>query len=295
MNFKYLILSALAIAVIFTQTESYGQCGSCSAAFSGSAMAAGTSNVGVLKEGSIRTIGIYRYLYGSRYYEASNRLNKFSNEELSIHFSGIHLGYGVTKRFTIETELSAFPNKDLNMGFERTQISGLSSAAFIGKYTIFADRKNKQEITLGGGARLPLTSNTVLSGNLGAMVQFFFFKNLFSDVNLILSNRSEFFAKDSQDFHLGNSYVTSLFISSPIIENLNGIAEIRYDHLDQSNDKDGLIEDSGRSLLSFVPQINFQFNKFSISVFSELPIHKEYKGTQLGEDIGLGLAFIIMF
>lgn len=290
-------LTTLIVLILMYISPMYvnAQCGGCNAAFSGSTLAAGTSNIGVLKENSYRIISVYRFLYGSNYYRGDERLKKFDDEELNIHFVGFNLAYGVTKSFTIETEFGGFLKKDLNMGYDRTDISGLSSLAIIGKYTLFADRENKQEITISAGGRAPITPNSTLSGNFGAIAQIFYFKSLTDGLNIIFLNRSEFFIEDKHDYQQGNSYITSLFLSQELVDDLNGIIEFRYDYFDKSYQAGEVMPNAGRDIFSLVPQINYNLDKVSISAFTEIPIYKNYSGLQLGEDFGLGLALIYMF
>ncbi|MDT3737876.1 MAG: hypothetical protein RO257_00085 [Candidatus Kapabacteria bacterium] len=288
-----IVTFAIFLLILFYY-QTYSQCTPCSAAFSSSAFTAGTSNVGVLKEGSLRIIGMNHFIHGSRFYSGSEELKKYYDEELNIHFMGLNIGYGLTKKFTLETEIGAFPDKDLNFGFIREKISGFSSAALIGKYTIYSDRANAQEITLGLGGRLPLTSNTTLSGSPGLILQLFYFKNLTDDLNMILFHRSELFAEGRDSINLGNSFVTSLFLTKGIIDDLTGIIEARYDYLTKSNHDSTPIINTGRSILAIVPQLSYHFTDISISGFVELPIIKNYEGVQLSEKIGAGIALIYM-
>lgn len=286
------IIIATLIFCFLNETKS--QCGCCSAAFSGSALAAGTSNIGVLKEGTLRVIGINRLLYGNRFYDGPDLLKKFYDEEMLINFTGANIGYGLTKSFTLETEIGSFPYKELNFGYTREKISGFSTINVIGKYTLLADRVNKQEITIGGGGRIPLNSNTTLSGNPGVIFQLFYFKNLVDDFNLIFLNRSEIAFKDSENFKQGNSYINSVFLSKGITHKLYSLFEIRFDYLDKSYDGDDELLNSGRYVLSLVPQISYNLGKLSLAGFFELPVLKNYNGIQLGEKFGCGIALVYM-
>lgn len=286
---------ALVFAFLFVSSNSYSQCSCCTAAFSGSALAFGTSNVGVLKEKSFRIIGVYRYLYGSRFYDGTHELKKYSNEELNMHFTGINLGYGVTKELTLESEIGSFPNKDLNMGYLRDQIAGMSSLSLISKYTVLSDKRNAQEITFGFGGRMPLTKNEFLSGNAGLIMQLFYFINPIENINFVLLERSEIYFKNSDDKTQGGSHILSLFTSRRIVDNLAGILETRFDYLTKSHIGGKELINTGRSIISVVPQLNYNFDKFSISGFAEIPIYKNYNGVQLSEKIGSGIALIYMF
>ena len=284
----------IILFVILIQTRTYSQCGCCSAAFSGSALAAGTSNIGVLKEGTLRVIGLHRFLYGDKFYEGSTQLKKYYDEEMMINFTGVNIGYGITKSFTLETEIGAFPDKDLNFGYTREKISGFSSFNLIGKYTLLADRENKQEITIGAGGRIPITSNTTLSGNPGAILQLFYFKGLGDDFNLIFLSRAELHTQNSENFLQGNSFINSLFVSKLVTTNLYATLETRLDYLDKSFEDNKALINTGRSVISVVPQISYSVGKFSLSGFVELPIYKYYTGIQLSENIGAGIALVYM-
>jgi hypothetical protein len=294
MKFKIFLISVFTLSNIFIY-KSFAQCSCCSAAFSGSALAAGTSNIGVLKEGSFRFIGLYRYLNGSRFYSGTDELKNLYGEELNVHFTGFNLGYGVTTKFTIDLEGGAFPDKDLNFGYTRDQISGMNSLALIGKYTIFADKETSQELTLGAGFRQPLTSNTTLSGNNGAILQLFYFKNITDDFNLIIFNRSEFYLTDKSNFKSGNNITSSVFLTKGIFEKMTGILETRYE-LQGISSQDNLdLINTGKQILSLVPQISYNFSDFSVSGFFELPVYRNFEGVQLAERFGAGLAIVYMF
>ncbi|MBX3042302.1 MAG: hypothetical protein KIT33_08815 [Candidatus Kapabacteria bacterium] len=295
MKNKIFELLALILAAIICQYNlMYSQCGCCSAAFSGSALAAGTSNIGVLKEGSLRIIAMHRALYGDHFYDGTQKLGKFYDEQMLINFTGINIGYGVTKRFTLETEIGAFPDKNINMGYQIERISGFSSINLIGKYTVLADRDNKQEITIGAGYRQPLSGNVALSGNSGGILQLFYFKNLYDDFNLVFLSRAELFLINPDKFEQGNSYINSVFISKKISEKFYGLVEFRYDHLSKSYQESELLINTGRSVLSIVPQLSCNFGKLSVSGFFELPVYKNFNGIQLGESFGAGIALVMM-
>jgi hypothetical protein len=289
---KKSIIILILIFLFYEKSES--QCGCCSAAFSGSSLAAGTSNVGVLKEGSWRVIGLYRNLYGTKFFNGTKELRKYYDESLNIHYSGLNVAYGFTKDFTLETEIGAFPYKNLNFGYSEENISGFSSLAMIGKFTILADKQNSQEITIGGGARLPLSSNTTLGGNFGIAVQIFYFKSIVSDLNLILYQNYEFYIKDSENYQKGNSWVSSLFLTKGISEKLTAIFESRFEILTPSFQGDEKIINTGKKSITIVPQISFNTGKFSVSGLVELPLYKDYEGVQLSEKIGSGIAVIVM-
>ncbi|MFA5510951.1 MAG: hypothetical protein WC313_00755 [Candidatus Kapaibacterium sp.] len=288
-------ICAFAILLLLMQCRyAQSQCGCCAAAFSGAALAAGTSNIGVIKENTLRIIGMYRFLHGSRFYNNDSELKKFYDESLNIHYGGLNLAYGVTTRFTLETEISSYPDKDLNFGYSREKISGFSTFALIGKYTILADRDNKQEITLGLGAKLPITNNTTLSGTSGLIYQIFYFKNLNEKYNIIAAHRGEMFVENNTGFKPGNSFVSSVFVTRILGDGFTGIMELRHDYLSKSEQESELIQNSGKTVVSLVPQLTYSLDGYSVSAFIEYPFYKKYVNIQLSEQFGAGLAVIFM-
>ncbi len=296
MEFKSIILLLfLFLLTIINSNKIYSQCSSCSAAFSGSQLAAGTSNVGVLKEGTFRFITLYRYLYGSEFYLGSETLEKHYGQELDVHLLGFNLAYGINKKFTIDLELSAFPDKNLNFGYSQDRISGFNSASLIGKYTIFSHKASSQELTLGAGPKLKLTNNRILSGNNGVIAQLFYFINIYDDINIVLFNRSEFYIEDKDQFKSGNNISTSLFLTKELFEKFNAILESRYEVQGISYQNDSEMLNTGKQILSLVPQFSYNFDELSISLFFEMPVYKKYEGVQLSEKLATGIALIYMF
>lgn len=287
-------IPALIVLIIISNIKLYSQCACCSAAFSGSALAAGTSNVGVLKEGSIRAINVYRFLYGNNFYRGIESLDNLYGESLNIHFLGTNIGYGLTKDITVDFEIGSFPAKNLDYGYTNDKISGLGVATLIGKWNFFNDRNTKQEATLGIGYRQPITENLILSGTSGIVAQLFYFLNIHEDVNLILFIRGEKSLENSNNYSQGDNVVSSIFASTILADKLAGILELRYDYLSKAKDDTSDLLNTGRGTFYLVPQLNYAFDGFSLSTFFELPIHRNYNGVQLGERFGSGIALIFM-
>ncbi len=209
---------------------------------------AGSSNLGVLDEGIIRAVGFYQYNLLDNYYEGSNRIKWDKPSAISsayYNYGGFSIGYGITQKFTVETEIGYFFNKTQNYKYidEDLAAGGLSNAIISGKYNIYRDYGNNIELSLSAGAKIPLSLEPKRvdgvevpidvqpsTGNFGAVFQSFFVKEFDAiSARLILINRYENnLTENKMGYKFGDEYVNSLFFSKHLANPYTDITKKYY-------------------------------------------------------------------
>lgn len=275
---------------------------------------AGNANLGVLDKGIIRTIAFYQYTYADRYYEGSNSIIWDAGSALSsanFNYTGLSIGYGISNKFTIETELGYFINK--TQYFKNSDISprdgrGLSNAVISGKYNIYKNVINGIEFSMAAGAKVPFSTKPQTNehgtplhidvqpsiGSFGAVFQSFFVKE-FDNISarLMLINRYETnFTENDMGYRFGDSFITSLFLSkhlanqyTHLTKDLTAIVQLRHEYI-KPYYRYGDLRDqvSGNNSFYIAPQLNYNLNMlWNFSLIYDLPVYQYYNGIQLAD------------
>lgn len=312
MKTTYLILLIIA----FNSINSYSQC-CCVGTPSG-----GTTSIGILGENILRATLFTRYSQSNSYYQGSSKVEQTGVyvQKANFKYVGAMIGYGVTDKFTVETEFGYFLNKtwEYSAVISDKTGDGLSGLVVSAKYNLYNSMEDIFEITAGVGAKLPFSRKPQLvndvelpqdiqpsSGAYGAVLQAFIHKGFTdSDINLFLMNRTEInsFNTFTNPYRFGNSYITSLYASKKIIESLVGMLQFRYDirNQDWQTMKDSLgvshdiaFENSGGHSLIISPQLSYHIDKLNFSVLCDIPVYKYYNNKQLAN--AFSVAFNISY
>jgi hypothetical protein len=266
----------------------------------------GTTNVGIIPEGNLRFNLFYRYSYSNSYYEGSNEVGE-GLVEGQYHFTGLMMGYGITNDLMIETEIGYFPSKEQmfkdSVGgsvIDTKEAVGLSNMLISAKYNILNKSDDGLEITLGAGLKIPFTTEPqyqdgVLlppdlqpsTGAFGGAFHAFLNYDISEETKLFLIHKSEFNMESDYNleyldkYQYGNIYITSLFISHELFENLTGLLQLKNE-VRGSDTRDGNVQpNTGGYLVVITPQLVYHFDDLSIGALFDYPIEKYYKGKQL--------------
>lgn len=296
----FLLVPFILFSVALT---AYSQCGCIGgAAVGGSSVLGGTSNIGVLGEGTVRATASIIHSYGNKYFTGSKLATPEKVgmvQEYSALYSGLMLGYGITDRLTIDLELGFFLNKMQDYGTYQPSGSGFSHSTIYGKYNIYSDKYDKLFWSAGLGGKLPIEADNqnlpqnirTSNGAFGAVFLNYLHKGFIeSEMNLIMINRIDINGENNSDYQYGTSFINSVFITKSIIEDLTGILEIRSDVKlrDRYLDEDVLTSGWNNVILS--PQINYTISDFNISAFYDIPVYKYYNDTQLTNKQNIGIS-----
>ena len=263
--------------------------------------------VGVLRRNTLRTVAYYRYNYSDTYFQGSGKTNENTAlKYASYNFSGIGIGYGVTKRLTVEADFGYFFNKtqqskDLFLS-DSTVLTfkekgyGLSNGGITLKYGVFVAPAKQVEITLGAGFRYPFTTNPQMvdgvqlnrdvqpSTNAFGASGMFFYNKGFSSITLrVFSiNRYDYNFEGKDGYKYGNILLNSLFVSKKIIKYFFAILQVRNEWKTNDRDNGTNVVNSGFDLVTVSPTLSYSIaGRWNVTALCDIPVYKYYNGKQM--------------
>lgn len=299
MSLKVFILTLLAL---ICQQQVMGQC--CSA---GNPFFYGEQSSMGHKE--LQVIGGYKYSTSTSYFEGSEPISIDFVDKAYFNYLNLQLQYGITHRFSIQTDLGYFINKTetySKAGWDPNRGYGLGDLMLTVRYLAYKNFVRKLSIIPSIGVKFPIGvfDQEVNHVKLPITVQpssgsFKYLFNLY--VNKGFSSPKwnlGFFASfeyaqliNSQNFYYkyGNLYLFSFITSYKVIENINLGIEIRSENRARSSREiDQLVESSGYNIIYTIPHISYSFaKKWLLSVNAELPVYRHYNGIQLGNSFSV--------
>jgi len=271
----------------------------------------GTANTGTLKKKSFRIISFYQYNYSDKYFEGDKLPKKYVPlyEKADYNYAGIMLGYGLTKKLTVEVEAGYFINKTIyynkDRGFNIVSARGygLSNTVVSVKYSIYKNDEKRfgWAASVGGkipfsrepqaidGADLPIDIQPS-TGSFGVVVQSFLMKEFpFKAYRLFLINRFETNSTGILDYKYGNIYTTALIVSKHLHfpwtkgdGSWTAIVQLKNKVAAKRSHQGEIVPSSGSNVCFVSPQLNFTVNKkLNISFLYNHPVYQYYNGIQL--------------
>lgn len=287
---KTLFLAIFATLVAFPSIA-YSQC--CSM---GSPIA-GTTNVGIIPENSIRTTLFYRNSSSKEYYLEDEKDNlQGPIKKANFNYTGLMIGYGINDKLSVEAEIGYFINKTQDYGnIGKLEGKGLSNLNLSVKYNVLNDLDNDLEWTIGLMGKIPLETELQLyneqtlpidlqaaprAGGLG-ILSFLKYGLPSINSNLFMMNRYEWTAEDKHEYQYGPFVSTSIFSSTKIIEHFAGILQLRHEFRGKDLEKgEESVAPTGMNLVFLSPQLSYTIDNFNISALYDLPIYKNYNKRQ---------------
>jgi len=307
---KYFVLIS-CIYILFLNKAVYGQC----FASPGNPVA-GNANLGVLDKGIVRAVGFYQYSLSDKYYKENKTIDYNLLGAISAahyNYTGLSVGYGISKKFTLEFETGYFINKTQefkHFGFTERGY-GLSNALLSGKYNVYKDVVKGWEFSVAAGAKMPYSTKPQIvdgvelsidaqpsTGNYGAVLQSFLVKEIFDvSVRLIMINRYEKnFVENSKGYIFGDIYSNSFFLSkhlanpyTDLTKSITAILQLRHEYvLPYRLNGNTISQASGRQSIIITPQFNYNYKMlWNFSLAYDIPIYQYYNGIQLGKSYAL--------
>jgi hypothetical protein len=266
----------------------------------GGAHIGGNIFLGTLGKGYLQVNANFRQAHSEGYMENDWNSNfKFVRDAGSRH-TGLQLGYGITKRFTLDFETGYFINRTQNFEIGNYRFSqtgyGLSSLTLAGRFNVFKLKESELEWTAGMGVRVPWSKERQMqngvelsedvqpnNGSYGFVFRSFLAKE-FDDIhaNIFLINSVSVNTMNDKEYREGNTYISTLLYGQQIVHNLTGIIQIRNEIRDRAVRYGNEVFSSGGFRFTLVPQLNYTIqNKYNIAIIYEQPIYRYYNGIQL--------------
>ena len=295
---KIILTLCIALAAI---SNSFAQCCSVGTPIGG------TTSVGTVPIYNLRWTSFFRASVADEYNKDGKNLGQGLVRVAKYDYIGTSFAYGITGDLTAEAELGYFVSKSQKYANDFLEGKGFSSMILSAKYNVLHSMDSKFEMTLGAGARIPLSVDPLYvngvalqqdiqpsPGAYGVVASLFarkWFKD--SDINLFLIHRSEFsgmnnYQSPATAYRLGNTYLTSVFASKKIYDKLSAVLQLRNEYHDKDNKTGiGIVPNSGNILFLVSPQLNYAWNTWNFSLLYDYPFYKYYNGTQLSNSYSL--------
>lgn len=268
----------------------------------------GTTNLGILSEKTIRANLYYRFSKSDDYYNGDIKIPNGLVKNGKFEFIGYNIGYGISNRLLIEAEGGYFLNKSQEYEIDIIKSNGFTNHLVSLKYNIIDKFERGFELTLGGGLKFPFTTkpfayrNVIVpydlqpaTGALGYAIHLFFNYDINDNAKLFLIHRAEINQQNDENYKYGEVFLTSVFISHRIIENLTGILQLRNEIKAKDKLQDKLMPNSGGYLLFLCPQLNYNIDALNITAIFDYPVYKYYNGKQLSNNFSIALNLSYIF
>ncbi len=272
----------------------------------------GSSNLLVMEKNMLRIISFYHHHYGNQYFEGDHLSDYNLIKSGGYNYIGTILGYGLTDKITLETELGYFINKTQQYsGIPEYTLrgNGLSNTVFSLKGSLLKNNEKRLFISSSAGAKIPLSREQQIRhgvvlpvelqptlGAFGAVFQLFAVKeNSASGTRYFLTERMEINDRNKQKYKQGNAVYSSLFISKHLMfpwlkGDWTAILQVRNELRGKDHISSGVKESSGGYQFYVSPQINHYFReKWNFSAILDIPVYQNFNGTQLATKYGLSL------
>jgi len=285
------------IILISFQNSAYAQC--CSA---GNPFFYGEqANMG---HKELQVIGGYKYSTSDTYYNGSEEISIDFVDKAYFNYLNLQLIYGITSRFSVQTDLGYFINKTEDYskeGWTQSQGYGLGDLTLTLKYLAYRNSTKGLSLIPSLGIKFPVgvfdqeVDNVKLpitvqpsSGSYKYLVNIYFNKG-FKNAKWNLGTFASFeYAQliNSANFYYkyGNMFLFSIIGSYKIFNIINLGLEVRSDNRGKSQrENDQIVESSGYNIIYTIPHISYSIaKKWLFSLNAEFPIYRYYNGIQMG-------------
>ena len=274
----------------------------------------GTNNLLVLEKNSLRVITFYKFGQGNRYYSGTEISDFDLVDRAFYNYWSTTLGYGVSRKLTLELESCYFFNKTqiYNLDPEyRLRGSGLSNMVLMAKHSLYSNPFKRIYLTGAAGAKIPFSRDTKWVNNVelpvelqptmgayGMVLNLAFVKeNSGNGMRYFFISRAEFNGTNKKEYKLGNSWYNSIYLSkhlmSPKIKgDWTAILQLRNEIRQQDVIGTEIKKSSGSNLLFIAPQLNYVYKEqWYISAMIDIPVFQDFNGTQLGAGFGYTIVF----
>lgn len=284
----------------------------------------GNINMGIMDKHLLRLSGFYKHSYSGRYFFGDELYTKKEGTTFKsavYNYLGWTFAYGVTDKFTAETEFGYFINKTREfVSPERGY--GFSNAIFLGKYNLFFHEEKRIEITLGAGGKVPMrhqaqeVNGIILApeaqssaGAYGMVLKSYLIKEYpFTAWRFFLISQFDYNFPSTPDYYdkkkyiFGHALTNSFFITKHLhmppklawlSENWTVILQIRNEwkgknqlqSTDVENPEWTDVPNSGSNVTFISPQLNYTIEeKWNISFTWDIPVYQYYNKKQMATD-----------
>ncbi|MBN2519231.1 MAG: hypothetical protein JXB17_01900, partial [Bacteroidales bacterium] len=258
----------------------------------------------------LRFISFYKFGVGKHYYEKDKRSDFNLISRSYYNYASSIIGYGITNKITLETEMGYFLNK--SQEYNTTPVytltgKGFSNIITLIKYNLYTNHDDRRYYSAGFGVKIPCSrayqsvNNIELPvdvqptiGAYGVVLNSIFVKeNSGKGRRFFITNRLETNLPNKKKYLLGAAVFNSVYISKHLMApwvkgDWTLIFQFRNEIRARDKIEGAIKESSGSIIFLIVPQINYVLKeKWYFSAMVDVPVYQYFIGTQLGATLGV--------
>ncbi|MDZ7741106.1 MAG: hypothetical protein U5Q03_04980 [Bacteroidota bacterium] len=259
----------------------------------------------------------YKYSTSNTYYKGSDAVSINFIDKAYFNFMNLQILYGLSPRFSIQTDFGYFINKTEKYELENWSDNngyGLGDASLTVKYLAYKNFKRHLTIVpsvrvkfpIGvfdqeaGHVKLPITVQPS-SGSYKYALNLYIGKG-FSSSKWSMSffgsfEYAQLIASKNFYYKYGNQYLFAFLISNKISDKLNLGLELRNESRAKSKrENQQIVASTGYQILYAVPHLSYSItNKWLVALNTEWPFYRHYNGLQLGNKFAVSASFYYRF
>lgn len=294
---KHFILFA-AVITIMSDIEVFAQC--CGA---GNPISISGTDSNIKKKHMQISLD-YRHSYSDTYYEGNVKYkNSFYGQlsDASYDFLNLGIAYGITKRWTLQTQLGYYINKQENFkdpSLPDAKVNGIGDLSLSTSYVAYNNPMKGIElvpfITVkfpvgkfdceNNGVKLPISMQPS-SGSYKYSGGFYFYTNLSRQWYVTSYNLFEYaqrIVSSNFNYKYGNLTYLNAAVYYKTFDFITLGANLSYEHMSRSKDEYGFLEGTSYQLMKVSPQVLISPAKqFHMVVFADIPFWRNISGIQM--------------
>jgi hypothetical protein len=259
----------------------------------------------------LKVSALYRLSASDTYYDVDRPIDISYVDQSGFHYTELGIEYGFLEHLSFKVELGYFMSKFetyLNPDFDDKVARGLADMNLIGRVDLLRQPSKSLHLSATAGIKLPVGLFDLTVDNVRFPVQLqpssgsfryhgglVLAKGLFnrkltsiSGVNIEYSKRIQ-----SKNFDYKYGTVYNLFVGGAykLGSGLSAILQFQGEFRAQSKrENEQLVEASGGTILSVVPQLNYSFNQgWNAHLAFSVPLYRHYNSIQLGSKYAFSL------
>lgn len=246
----------------------------------------------------------YRHSYSDTYFEGAKRYDADffgSLSDASYDFLNFGIGYGITKRWTMQMQLGYYVNKEENFkdpSLPDATVSGVGDMSLSTSYVVYNNPRKGIELSPFVAVKLPVgkfdcenegvklpISMQPSSGSYKYSAGFFFYANLSKKFYVTSYNLFEYaqrIVSKNFNYKYGNMTYLNAAAYFKAHEIITLGANVSYEIMSRSKDEYGYLDGTSYQLMKFAPQVLIRpIKQMHVVASAELPLWRNVSGIQM--------------
>jgi len=263
-----------------------------------------------LKARSLLISSSYKYGYSGKYFSGDKISAMSFKTPASFSFIGLSASYGISQRFTVQTETGYYIRKvqENPDPYPADRGKGLGDAAINLRYRFFKNLKHHLELNGSAGMRLPIgvfdqekdgvklpLTVQPSSGSFVYLAGISAAKTLSNEKWRVYTALSAEFPRliDSRNFYYqyGKLYNLSLAVVHPVHKLFTPALQLQGEMRGHATREAGqVVEASGYRIIYLSPHVESVFREnWIINLYADIPVYKYFNGIQLANTFKAGI------